>query len=206
MTAAEIHGYAEGLANVAERFNQPVPQAQPDRFDLDLPDEEYLSGKQVKGILRQYQPVDQAARNLGAQALYGQVRAACADDFKRWGPEIDRHIGQIDRAYWTYDALISIVKLVRGEHVDELVAEKAQRLANESHPTIRSGSGGSGSGPHTQQTTLDSDTVPAEWRAKALKEGIDEAKVTEFCQMTGQTREQYYAELAKYGKGAHISG
>jgi hypothetical protein len=213
MTAAEIQGYAEALANVAERFNQPVPeQPKASAFDLDreFPDGEYVDPGKVKNLFRQIinqpAPVDHTARNLAAQGLYGQVKAERADDFKRWGSEIDREIGKLDVSYWTYTNLIAIVKMVRGEHVDELVAEKAQRLANESHPTIRSGSGGLGSVSHTQQTTLESETIPAEWLTKARAAGITEDKVTEFCQTTGETREQFYANLAKYGRGAVISG
>jgi hypothetical protein len=212
MTAAEIHGYAEGLANVAERFNQPVQQQAPaNRFDLDLPenDQEYLQVGQVRRLIHQIAnqpaPQDPVARQLASQGLYTAIRQSRADEFKRWGPEIDAEIRRLDVSYWTYDALNTIVNMVRANHVDELVAEKAQRLANESHPTIRSGSGGSGSGP-INTTTLESDTIPAEWLTKARAAGITEEKVTEFCQATGQTREQYYADLARYGRGAHISG
>jgi hypothetical protein len=213
-SAEEILGIAEMAASQLARFNQtPQVPVQPpvNRFDYDLPDDEYLTGKQVKGIMQQLQnqgpPVDSTARALAAQSLYTNLRAQHAESFKRWGSEIDREIGKLDVSYWTYDHLNTIVNMVRANHVDELVAEKAQRLANESHPTIRSGTGGSGSGPHTQQRTLDSETMPKGWLEKARSQGIDESTVREFAQMQGITPDEYLAQVEQYGKnGAVIRG
>ena len=212
-SAEEILGIAEGLAEVATRFNQPVPQSvapQPNRFDLDIPDDEYLTGRQVKGILQQVAnqgpPVDETARNLAAQSLYTNLRSTRADDFKRWEREINAEISKLPVSYWTYDALNTIVNMVRANHVDELVAEKAQRLVGESHPTIRSGSGGSG-GPITQQRTLESESLPRGWVDKARSAGIDESTVREFAALQGITPDEYLADVERYGKnGAVIRG
>jgi hypothetical protein len=217
MTKEEILGIATGQAaaldnanSMLQRFNQPVQEPR-NRFDLDLPDDEYLTGRQVKGILQnianQPAPVDQRARQLAAESLYGNLRQSRADEFKRWGSEIDNEIRRLDVSYWTYDALNTIVNMVRANHVDELVAEKAQRLASESHPTIRSGTGGSGGGSHIQQRTLDSDTLPKGWVEQAKLRGIDESTVREFAQMQGITPDEYLAQVEQYGKnGAVIRG
>jgi len=194
-----------------QRFNQPVQQPESSRFDLDLPaDDEYIDGKKFKQILsrvvNQGPPVDATARNLAAQGLYTNIRSQFADDFKRWGGEIDAEIRKLPVDYWTYDALNTIVKMVRANHIDEIAAEKAQRLVNESHPTIRSGTGGLGGVTHTQQKNLESPELPKGWVDKARAAGIDEATVREFCNLTGQTPDQYLAEVEKYGKGAIIHG
>jgi hypothetical protein len=221
MTREEILGVATGQAVALEnanamlqRFNQPVQQPEPrNRFDYDLPadDNEYLQVGQVRrligAIANQPAPVDATARNLAAQGLYTNIRSQRADEFKRWGSEIDAEIRRLDVSYWTYDALNTIVNMVRANHVDELVAEKAQRLANESHPTIRSGTGGSGGGSHIQQRTLDSDTLPKGWVEQAKLRGIDESTVREFAQMQGITPDEYLAQVEQYGKnGAVIRG
>lgn len=212
-SAEEILGIAEMAASQLARFNQQpqVPQEQPrNRFDLDLPDDEYLTGRQVKGILSQFAnqpaPVDTHARNLAAQGLYGTLKSNRADEFRRWEREINAEIGKLDVSYWTYDALNTIVNMVRANHVDELVAEKAQRLANESHPTIRSGTGGSAGGSHTQTLSLESDRVPKDMVARARAVGIDDATLAEVCRDTGITPDQYLQELERYGKGAVIRG
>lgn len=195
-----------------EKFNQQ-PQAPatpaPTRFDLDLADDEYVSGRQVKELtqrlVNQPPPVDHHARNLAAQSIYASAQIRWSDEFKRWKPEIDREIGKLPVEYWTNDNIDVIVKMVRSNHIDELAAEKAQRLLNESHPTIRSGSGGSGSVPSTQRT-LGDESLPDGWKKQAAAAGITEATVLEFCQITGQTPEQYLASVEAYGKGAVIRG
>ena len=218
MSAEEIHGLAMGQAQalqqqnaVLQRFNQPVQQAPRNAFDFDLPDDEYMTGKQVKGILQQFAnqpaPIDQNARNLAAQSVWGLIQVQRPDDFKRWGDEINREASKLPVEHWTLDNLKIVVDIVKSRHIDELAAEKAQRLVDESHPTIRSGgSGGSGSGPYTQQRTLASDTLPQGWVDRARAAGINEATVREFCELTGQTPDQYLADVEKFGKNAVLRG
>ena len=214
-SAEEILGIAEMAAAQLARFNQQphVPEQPKNRFDYDLPadDSEYLQVGQVRrligAIANQPAPVDETARQIAAQGLYGNIRTTRSDEFKRWQSEIDAEIRKLPVQYWTYDALNTIVNMVRANHVDELVAEKAQRLAGEQHLTIRSGTGGSGSGPNTQQRTLDSDTLPRGWVDRARSLGIDESTVREFAQMQGITPDDYLADVEKYGKnGAVIRG
>jgi hypothetical protein len=215
MSAEELLGIATAQAAVLQKFNQPTPQAAPmpvqqNRFDMDIADDEYLDGRKVKAILgammNQPAPVDYAGRQMAAQAIYAAMQLQHPEEFRKWKPEIDREISKLAPEYWTNDNLRIIVKMVRSEHVDELAAEKAQQLVNESHPTIRSGTGGSGSGPLTPQRTLASDSLPKGWvdRAKAL--GIDEQVVREFCEVTNQTPDQYLADVEKFGKGSVIRG
>ena len=197
------------MAEVASRFNQPIPQQPPpNRFDLDLPDEEYLTGRQVKGLLQQFAnqpaPVDHHARQLGAEAVYAGAQARHPEAFRRWKGEIDAEIRKLPIEYWTNQNMDVIVKMVRGEHADELAAEKAQRLIDESHPTIRSGTGGLGSVSNTQPIF---ESGPADMLARLKAVGItSEAELREACKGTGIEPAQYLAELEKYGKGAVIRG
>ena len=210
MTAAEILGVAEGQSaalenanSMLQRFNQPVQEPK-NRFDHDLPqdDEAYLQVGQVRRLINtianQPAPVDQMARQLAAQGLYANIKNEHADMFKRWGSEIDNEIRKLPVEYWTYESLNTIVKMVRANHVDELVAEKAQRLASESHPTIRSGTGGLGGGSHTQPIF---ETGPKDMLARLKAVGISsEAELREACRGTGIEPDQYLIELEKYGK------
>lgn len=195
-----------------DRFNQPTPQPQApvNRFDFDLPDDEFLTGRQVRGILNQMAsqpgPVDNEARAQNAANAWGMAEIKHPDEFKRWGQEIRNEAAKLPVQYWNLDNLSQIVRIVRSNHIEELAAEKAQRLINESHPTIRSGTGGSGSGPLTQQISVEADGVPKGWATQAKAAGITEAEVREFCAQVGITPEQYMADLVKYGKGAVIRG
>jgi hypothetical protein len=209
-SAEEILGIAETLASVAEKFNQPVAQPQtpaPNRFDLDIPDDDYMTGKQVKGILHhlanQPTPFDPVARQAAAGALYATIKLQWPEEFRKWEGEIRQEASKLPIEYWNLDNLTQIVRIVRSNHVDEIAAEKAQRLANESHPTIRSGSGGSGG----VSTNHPFETGPADMLARLKAVGIQsEAELREACKGTGIEPEQYLAELEKYGKGAVIRG
>lgn len=197
---------------VLQKFNQPQPQpVQPNRFDLDLPnDDDYIQGKDVKRLVQQMQAQgqqgDPVARQLGAQNIWGMIQLQQADAFKRWSGEIQAEAGRLPLEHWTLDNLTTIVNIVKSRHVNEIAAEMAQHLRDEAHPTIRSGTGGSGSGPLSTQRTLNDDNLPKDWvdRAKAL--GITESTVKEFCDSVGVTPDQYLADVEKFGKGAVISG
>jgi hypothetical protein len=215
MTKEQILGIAEGTAVVVEqqnqllqRFNQPVHHPQPNAFDLDreLPDGEYADNAKVKTIFRHLANQPQPQDSRGAQALLGIIQIQRSDEFKRWRNEITAELSKLSMEHWTLDNLNVVVDIVKSRHIDDLAAEKAQRIVSESHPTIRSGSGGSGSVTHTQPFSLDSDKVPASWALAAKAAGITEAEVREFCEQTGQTVQQYMADLERFGKGAIVRG
>lgn len=192
---------------MAERFNQPVPQhqAQPNRFDLDIADDQYIDGRQLKEIVNRFAnapaPTDPVARQLAAMNAFGLVKLEYADDFKKWESEIRSEAGKLPVEYWNVDTLSQLVRIVRSNHVDELVAEKAQRLANESHPTIRSGSGGSGSVPN--KTSIFESGSPELLSRLRAAQITTEAELREACKGTGIEPAQFLAELEK---GAIVRG
>jgi hypothetical protein len=210
MSAEEIHGIAQAQAAALNRPVQ-VQAPQVSRFDLDnINDEDYVDGKRFKQIARAFannpNTVDYGARQQAAGALLATVEMRRAEDFRRWGLEIRQELVKLDPGNWTLDNLNIVVDIVKSRHIDELAAEKAQRLVSESHPTIRSGAGGSGPGVPYRQLNMDSEGVPKEWASAARAAGISEQQVWEFCQQAGITEEQYYRDLLKYGKGGTIHG
>ena len=186
-----------------------APQQVP-RFDLDMADDDYVDGKRLKQLVARFannpNTVDYGARQQAAGALLATVEMRRNEEFKRWGQEIRQELVKLDPSNWTLDNLNIVVDIVRSRHVDELAAEKAQRLVNESHPTIRSGAGGSGSGVPYRQLNMDSDGIPKEWAQAARAAGITEQQVWEFCQQAGISEDQYYRDLVKYGKAGVIHG
>jgi hypothetical protein len=215
-TAEEVLGIAEMAAATLQKFNQQVPQApvapvQPvSRFDLDIPDDDYVQARQIKQLLLQaqnQQPVDQVARRQNIQLSIAQLQSnpKYKTAFERWPNEIWAEWNKLHPDYVALDTLETCIKMVLSSHIDELAAEKAQRIVNESHPTIRSGTGGSGGVPNTQSSLLE--TGPSDMVARLRAVGIqDEATLRQQCQGTGISPEQYLAELEKYGKGAVIRG
>lgn len=212
-TAEEILNIAEAQAQALSRPVQvQVPQqpVQYSRFDLDMADDDFVDGKRLKALVNRFaqnpNTIDYAARQQAAGALLATIEMRRAEDFRRWGTEIRQELLKLDPGVWTLDNLNIVVDIVRSRHIDELAAEKAQRLVNESHPTIRSGSGGSGSGVPYKPMTMESEGVPREWREAARAQGITEQQIWEFCAQAGITEEQYYKDLVKYGKGGVIHG
>ena len=208
-SAEEILGIAEAQAAMLARPIQ-VQAPQPSRFDLDIKDEDYVDGRQLKQLVSRFannpNTVDYGARQQAAGALLATVEMRRADEFRRWGMEIRQELVKLDPGNWTLDNLNIVVDIVKSRHIDELAAEKAQRLVSESHPTIRSGTGGTGSGVPYKQQNMESEGVPREWSQAAKAAGISEQQIWEFCQAAGISEQQYYADLIKYGKGGHIHG
>jgi hypothetical protein len=209
MSAEEIHGIA--LAQSAA-LNRPVQVQVPqmNRFDMDIADDDYVDGKRLKQMVARFanntQSVDYGARQQAAGALLATVEMRRQEEFRRWGMEIRQELVKLDPGSWTLDNLNIVVDIVKSRHIDELAAEKAQRLVNESHPTIRSGTGGTGSGVPYKQQNMDSEGVPREWSQAAKAAGISEQQIWEFCQAAGISEQQYYTDLIKYGKGGHVHG
>jgi hypothetical protein len=210
----EILGIAEGLAVVAERFNQPVPQPQVEaprnRFDLDIPDDGLVEGRHVKQLFQhlanQPMPVDYVARQQTLSLTVNAVKQAYPEEFKKWGAEIEREWRGLDQAYWNVDTLSKLVRFVRGEHVDELAAEQAQRLLDKSHPTIRSGSGGSGSVSQEQPSIFESGDpdLLASLRGAGIQ---NEGDIRRACDsLGGISPEQFVAEFRKRKRGDVIYG
>ena len=210
-TAEEILGIAEAQAQMLNRPVQvQVPQQPVSRFDLDMADDDYVDGKRLKQLVSRFannpNTVDYGARQQAAGALLATVEMRRAEEFKRWGQEIRHELVKLDPGNWTLDNLNIVVDIVKSRHIDELAAEKAQRLVSESHPTIRSGTGGTGSGIPYRQKNMESEGVPREWAQAAKAAGISEQQIWEFCQSAGISEEQYYNDLIKYGKGGAIHG
>jgi hypothetical protein len=209
-SAEEILGIAEAQAAMLNRPVQVQMPQQMNRFDLDMPDDDYVDGKRLKALIARFgnnpNTVDYGARQQAAGALLATVEMRRADDFRRCGMEIRQELVKLDPGNWTLDNLNIVVDIVKSRHIDELAAEKAQRLVSESHPTIRSGSGGSVGGVPYRQPTMDSEGVPREWASAAKAAGISEQQIWEFCQQAGITEQQYYNDLIKYGIGGVIHG
>jgi hypothetical protein len=217
MSADQILGIVEGQAvaldqanSMLQRFNQPAQVAEPkNRFDYDIPDDEYLTGRQVKGILERFAnapaPVDPVARSQALSLTIGHLREKYKDEFKRWGAEITQECAKLPQEYWNLDTLSTCVDIVKSKHIDELVAEKAQRLANESHPTIRSGSGGSGSVPQSHASIFETGdpALLSQLRAAGI---TDEVELRRACEGTGVSPDDFVKEFVKYGKSGVVRG
>lgn len=219
----EILNIAAAAVDQLAKFNQSpapmqqpqyqAPPQQPNRFDMDMPDDDFISGRQMKQILQQYGQQaqgDPVARQLAASGNMRTIQKDEADAFRRWGPEVHMEIAKLPPDLRSLDNLQLIVDIVKSRHVQELVDEqarqKAVQLAQEQVATIRSGTGGSTAIPNTQNYDLKSNELPEHWRELASKYGLTLDQVREFTQATGETMDQYFETVKRYGKGGVIHG
>ena len=205
------------MFGILQRFNQqgvvqqtPAAPATP-QDPMALPDDEYISGRQVK------QYIDQVARQsiapqladlarLSASGSIAFVRQQHAEDFKRWGPEIEGYIANLPPQQRDLDNLERVVKFVRSEHLPELLADQERTLRQQFQtemvqPGLRSsGAPGAGPVPLTTEYSLANDKLPTEWRERALRAGITERQIDDFCTANGLTREVFFKDYLLAGQ------
>jgi hypothetical protein len=196
------------MYGVLQKFNQqnsvpqqPQTQVPQQQGYGEIPDDDYLTGRQVKQILGQLasqsgQP-NPALLNMAAQATLATVQTKYGKEFAKYGPEIHSMLGQVPKDQWSIDNLERVVKFVRSEHIDDLVREGTERQIAEMAPTMRS-TGGAGSGPASQinnDFTLNSEKIDAGWRERATKAGLTERQVDDYCRVNDMTREAFYKQF-----------
>lgn len=182
-TADEVAQYAQqAMQQLQAQQYAPAPAApRADAFDLDrISDSEYVDGAQLKRIVAGVQqqmrgpdPFQAMARSNVAFA-----RSQRADDFRRFGPEIDLELSKLTPDQQSLDNINLLVDLVRSRHLQELIDEaagrRAQQLVSQMEPTTRAlGGAGSGPLPHTQPTGL-LDQIPEAARQKIVAVGLNE--------------------------------
>ena len=222
-SAEEVLGIASQMYGTLEKFNQtgnitppqqpqyqtpptPQPQAPPPQ-SAELAGDDYVTGGQVQQwAQQQMQRVNQQnqaqfqgyAQQLAGIAK-GQVRGKHQDVFNRYGPEIEMQIAQLPAEQQTVDNLELVVKLVKGDHVEELVEiAMRERGAVNAEPALRSTGGGTSSTDITpRENTLDDERVPEGWKKRARAAGIDDSTVDEWCQMQGISKKQFYSDFQR---------
>lgn len=117
-----------------------------------------------------------------ASVTFNLARQEHADSFKRWAPEIAEVLQRIPQPQWTLDAITSAVQLVKGRHVDELVAEKVRAATTHSLVGMRSNGNGAHATPNyaPQRPEPPLEGVPGEWLKHAEQAGITDREVAEF--------------------------
>lgn len=185
------------LEQVTRQQQAPAQPAAP-----PLADDDFATGAQVRGYLdqraQQFQQTLGLAGEQAASVARGLVESQDPEPFKRWGREIDNLLQNVPKHQWTLDAVRQAVRIVKADHVDELAAEKAERLAAERIPTMRSNGGaGPGSGPTTTFAGLDAPEIPDHWKRSAQAVGLTERELHEFCAANGMSPDQFVDQFKK---------
>ena len=215
-TAAEVLAIGKTMNTVLEKFNQQgavqhpaqpqyqsQPQYQQPQYGYQQPpppvetlgDDEFLTGRQVKlfgqQLAQSMAPQFQQAVNLAAQTAVGVAQTRYADEFKRWGPEINALVANMPRETLSLDNIGLVVDVVRGRHYRELVDDAARQRAAEMVPSLRP-NGGATEPPGP--SGLDAQ-VPPDWSAKARSVGLGDAEIREFCAANNMPVETFYKQF-----------
>ena len=181
---------------------QPTPAAPPPG-QLPLDPQNYATGQDVTNAVaaaaQQFQPALERLAQQNAAATYRLVATdpRFSDVFAKYGPEVGQYLGNVPKAQWTVDILEGAAKLVRADHLDELARERANQIVQGMEPTIRPTGGGSVPANPNPEMSLKSDKLPADWRDRAQKVGLDERTLDEFCFVNGMSREQFFKSFEK---------
>ena len=208
-TGPEVVAIAGQLEGVVQRYvttgSQVAPQAPaPQTNGQPFADSEYVSGAQLnsqaprliaEGIAPHIASMNEQMAGMALDRVKDQFR----DEFAKYGPEIYGHLSTLDKksGVWTVDNLTRVVKLVRADHVDEIVRDKLN-ASSPMEPALRStGAAPIPVVPPSTDLSVKSEQIPAEYREKLAKAGITDATMDEFCRANSMTRESFIQMVAK---------
>lgn len=151
------------------------------------------------------------ANQLGVTARE-VIRMRYPDEFRKWGPEIDLYINQMDAQYRNVDNLDKVVGMVRANHIDEIAAERAQKRLDEmiaSGTVLRPGAAPNGPGTAAPGAAIDlaKSGLPDNYARLLQRYGVTSETLDEFLMKTdvaatgctlAQARERWL-ERAKAG-------
>jgi len=192
------------LQSIVEAAGRGAAAAPPPPQQLPTPgDDDYVTAAHLRQA--QQNAVNQLSPYLATvadqQATFGYNLAKDKNQvvFQKYEPEIIQVLNRVPRAQWTLDVIQNAVTFVKGNHVDELVADKVRGLEATMNSTMRStGRAGLGSDSPTRETVESSlDKAPDAWKIHAKAVGITEQEVWEFCRNTDTTPDEFFKQFGK---------
>lgn len=200
MTAEQILGVSQTLLETVEQQQQrgnesPAAASTPASEFGDFGDDEYISGAQLKQVLKRVTAPTGDSLSLAASANERIIRREYAKDFEKYGREIDALIARVPANLRTVDNLEQCVRMVRSNHLEEIASERAQQIASELGATFRSTGAGTPPPPVSREHSLESEHIPAEWKARAAAAKITEETVREFCRANDMSEKAFYEQF-----------
>lgn len=196
-TANEVLGLAQNMAE-ALRVGQPAPQPQsqvqtPPNGGMPT-DATWMTnpnGAAQDVFKAAFGPQIQQYVNQQAGMIRGIAEHKYADEFRRWGPEIDTVLSRVSPDQRTLDIVDHAVKLVRGNHIDEIADERVKaKMAQMGGMTERADGSGAG-GPGVTSSSVDLTKLPNGLAAMAAREGLTVQMVQDSCKAMGMSTDQW---------------
>ena len=196
-TAADAAQLLQGLVESVGR-GQQAPPSQPVQAAAD---DDYVTGAQVRQVqqqaLAQVNPWLQTVADQQATFGYNLAKRDHPDIFKKYEPEIISVLNRVPRANWTIDVIENAVKFVKGNHVDEILAERTRILESTMHSTMRSTgrAGLSPDSPIPETVSERLEKTPDAWKTHARAVGITDEQVHDFCRANDTTPDEFFAQF-----------
>lgn len=206
-TASEILNLSGQMASALQTLAnrpQPTPPPPAPRPLAAMADDDIMTAKDVRSLLEQAaSPLVTNLQSLQANqaaANVARVRDTHPKLFQKYGHEVDALLANVPIEHRTIDTIENIVKIVRGEHVEDLARELAQDMA-QGDPTLRSnGSHGTNAGysPVSSGRMTESEELPADYRQILKDKGITEETLREFCVSQNITMKEWFDKAKKH--------
>lgn len=169
-----------------------VQQTQTQPQSLGQPDDYLTVGQLNQQLAFAQQTLVNPLLEQNAQVAWQLAKQEAPDIVNRYGPEALQYWQRLPANQRTLDGARMVIKLVRGNHFDELTAEAVNRAA-QGEPGFRSGSAGPGA-PAANLVPMENDAIPEEWRTKAKALDLKVEDLRDFCKANGMTMDQYFAK------------
>jgi hypothetical protein len=190
--APAVAPYAQPVPQpqIAPGVAPPAPPSLPDSEAWSVaPDQAFdvAFGAKAQGLRDELNPTLTAIHQANAQSARFLAQQADPDAFTRYGPEIDVLLSQIPLENRTVDIVRKAVSMVRSDHIDDLVAERAaaeaerlveQRMAAGTLPSNAGVTGGSPIG--SESLDLSDASVPVKYRQAWAADNIDHEVIDRF--------------------------
>src|ERR1051325_8082653 len=200
-TAGDMLQLVQGLVESVGRGAAPAPPPPPPA--APPADDDYVTGSSLRQAqqqaVAQVSPWLEQVAEQQATMSYNIAKREHQDIFKRYEPEIIQVLQAVPRRNWTLDVIGRAVTMVKGNHVDEIAAEKVRALESTMHSTMRStGRAGPNADSMTHETaeaTLEK--LPEKWRVHAQQAGITARELHEFCWANDITPDEFFKQFEK---------
>lgn len=173
--------YAPGYQPPQYAPQQGVTKPTPEDF-LNRPAE---ATEQYANYLEQtrWNPQFQATAASQAKISREMVALRRPDDFRKYGPEIDMTLQQVapDPTTWTTENINHVVDMVRGRHVEDLIAEERAKHSNAlGGVSARPDTGGAMGTSPSPGSNIDLDKLPTNFQAALKRLNLDQHGIDEF--------------------------
>ena len=197
-TPEEILGIADAAMSILNerKGTVPPPTAVPEpTTDFGFADEDYITGAQLKQLVERIGAPTRDTAELAASATLGVARQQFAQDFTKYGAEISGMLATVPKNLWTLDNIGKVVKMVRSDHLAEIIAQERANFTSGMEPTLRSSGAAAPAAPVSRENSLESEEIPAEWKRRASAAGVTERVVDEFCRANDMTPAAFYKQF-----------